>query len=128
MHRLKSMVHKLSKYYWSPLPPERYVLSGGECEPRGIGTVASRSYGCFNLAWRYCNGDFSTTEQHTKGIKCCMAAYPLMYRSIDGANMDTWLTLLSEEEFIQWWKSNGKRAPLQVRILVDTVLAEAEYE
>lgn len=99
MHRVKTLCSKLSKYYWSTLHPSEYTLPSG----RGLGMVAHTSYGAFNLIWA--GYPLVTIEDHARAIEAFMHQSLLNTQVIHGAELDTWLTLLSKDEFGCWYES-----------------------
>lgn len=47
---LKTLLSNLTKFYWSPEPPEHYVIQH-EGNTVGLGAIAWQNYAAFNLAW-----------------------------------------------------------------------------
>lgn len=123
MDKLNQLITRLSKFHWSPLHPSKYVIKEEGKRSYGLGLIAHRSYGAFNLTWRFCEGKLTTLENHQTGMNYYIAIYPLMTFKHKGANMDTWLTLLQEKEFEVWWKSQKTDLPTELVVLVEAALA-----
>lgn len=116
MHRVKSLLEKLKKFYWSELPPEHYVLTIGNTVS-GIGLVAHKDYAAFNPAFSYLKNP-SSMEDHREAV----SAWAIMSRQtsqvVGNATLGDRLALLDKQEFHEWYKHNrGSITAPAVRIL-----------
>lgn len=101
---------KLSKYYWSPEHPSSYTFKGKNGEVVGIGTLAAKDFGAFNIVWAS-HRVINTPQIHLKCIQdwCLMTTHTSL--ELDGATLGTWLTLLNMNEFMGWLAKNSERLP-----------------
>ena len=95
----KSLITKLSKFYWSPAPPESYTLKGTDGKRRGIGNIAHHDYGAFNLAWADVQNRWRSMEEQT-----IFVAKFAEWRTVTGILVDKyplgeWATLYTPTEF-----------------------------
>ena len=110
----KELTDKLSKWWWSPLPPETYLIPHPTTGAMvGIGKIASKSYAAFNVTYAHLNGKLSTVEHHAVAIRLFTSITPAMDVYVEGAELGSWVTLLSKGQFATW--ALGKEMPVGVR-------------
>ena len=97
----KQLCERLSKYYWSPKHPKTYVTPEG----RGLGMLADRCYGSFNLIWA--THKLDTPQDHIAAITSFTHQQIQATQVVKGAEMSTWLTLLTPYEMAFWYKANA---------------------
>ena len=97
----KQLCQRLAKYYWSPRHPSTYVTEHG----RGLGVLANRCYGSFNLIWA--SHKLDTTQDHIVAITSFTEQQLQAHQMVKGAELGTWLTLLTPHELSFWYKDNA---------------------
>lgn len=105
MPEVKSLLSKLSKFYWSPERPEAYtILVNGK--NAGIGIIAHTNYAAFNYAWACSvalNQPLDTEVGHHHAITNMVAAQSHTDSPLgNGMTVGCMLTLLPEAEFKVW--------------------------
>lgn len=96
---IKSLVAKLSKFYWSPNHPQTYTLRGADGKHKGVGNIAHHDYGAFNLAWAEVQDQWKTPQEQVAFV-----ARFAEWRTVTGIIVDKyplreWATLLTPAEF-----------------------------
>jgi hypothetical protein len=79
MFDIGEMWKRLSRYHWSPLQPSAYVLVNDAGSTAGVGLVAHKAPGAFNLAWAASQGQWKTIEEQQR-----LCANFLLYSKIEG--------------------------------------------
>ena len=110
----KHWLDKLGKFHWSPKIPTSYVFHNKAGDAVGIGTLAAKDYGAFNIVWAN-NRVIDNPQIHLK----CIQEWCLITRhtnvELHGATLGTWLTLLTMEEFMGWLSRNSQKLPKEFR-------------
>lgn len=95
----KTLVAKLSKFYWSPNRPETYVLRGANGRVKGIGNIAHHDYGAFNLAWADVQGKWQSLDHQTAFVEKFAYWRTMTGDVVDNYPLREWVTLYSPQEF-----------------------------
>jgi hypothetical protein len=117
----KELCKKLAKYYWSPVHPSQYVTPEG----RGLGVLAHGCYGSFNLIWA--THQLKTRQDHIDAISAFSVQKAHMTQFVKGAEMSTWLTLLTPHELSFWYKDNGVYVNKLTRINIEKALYALQH-
>ena len=112
--KVTSLLRKLQRFYWSPHIPESYTLSAPDGKPKGLGVLAGRDYGAFNVAFS-CFPRLRTASDHRTAIKLWVEVTAINNFVIDGTTLSEWQTLLKEKEFYEWYSANRERINEQSR-------------
>lgn len=92
--KVSTLITNLAKFHWSPKHPGEYVIIT-EGKPRGIGLIASKDYGAFNLAWGECRGKWETHADQL-GLVTTFCKYQACTPAlVKGEPIGDWATLLS---------------------------------
>ena len=103
--KVRKLYDKLERFYWSERHPTSYVIPHPETGANvGIGLIAMRCPGAFNLAYANVGGKLETLEAHQTAIRSMVTCDRLSQFSIKSQPMSAWLTLLTENEFRLWVK------------------------
>lgn len=116
--KVESWLRKISHYHWSPKPPSEYVL--GECDNKsGIGLVAPRNPGSFNLTWSCVSGNLGTRNDHIVAVAFFSAAEHANQFEVKGIPLEEWLTTYQKAEYIKWYGKVRHTLPQHVIKLHD---------
>ena len=96
---VKSMCDRLANYHWSPEHPSTYVLPAGDGKYRGIGIIAEKNYGAFNLAWASCEGKWQTVAEQTKLITEFTRFQHMTHYKVNDVPLSDWLCFLRPKPF-----------------------------
>lgn len=111
--QIANMVTKLSNFHWSPNHPSTYtVMIDGS--PRGIGKIAEKNYGAFNLAWGACKGKWETRDEQHALVTCFSRYQALTVHTLNKEPVGDWACLLGPKGFYHL-VFNSKELPPQVR-------------
>jgi hypothetical protein len=128
MDQVQALLTKLDKFHWSPNRPQTYLYKHfANDKPAGLGAIAYRSYGAFNLTWRYLGGVLVSKDDHLEGVEFFARTYPLVMWEFRGASLDTWLTLLSEEGFFRFWNTNAAAFPAGVTRMIHAAYSRVPH-
>jgi len=98
---VQELFQQLSKFYWSPKHPSEYVLDT-PAGRHGIGAIAHLDYAAFNLTWAAKRGVITTSADHVEACKYFRMAHVFVNQvQIKGEPLETWITLLNQEQFIR---------------------------
>jgi hypothetical protein len=126
MQRVQKMLTRLGKFYWSPEPPEHYVIpqpdTGIDC---GIGTVAHLNYGAFNLTWASEPWNWQTIAGQTVLCTAFAQIKPLTQHKINGVCLADYLTLYQPKGFIHWLNTE-KGIPIKLHTDLSRLLERVE--
>jgi len=112
---VQELTNKLSNYYWSPQHPSTYVIPtyGGA---KGLGAVAHLNFAAFNLTWSVMGGKISTQADHVAAITFFKDANRFVQSVyLQGEPIETWLTLLTQEQFLSLVEQNLAACSLPVQ-------------
>lgn len=98
--KVSGMVKNLINYHWSPQHPSTYTINIGGQE-RGIGVIAHKNYGAFNLAWGSCNGRWQTKEDQHALVVSFSKFNPITAIHVSKEPLGDWACLLGPEGFKQ---------------------------
>lgn len=115
MQTVQELTNKLSNFYWSPQHPSAYVIPtfGGV---NGLGAVAHLNFAAFNLTWSVMGGRLSTQTDHVAAITFFKDANKFVKDvCLQGEPLETWLTLLTQEQFLALVEQNIEACSLPVR-------------
>lgn len=98
--QIATMVGKLASYHWSPEHPSRYTITL-EGRERGIGVIAHKNYGAFNLAWGTCNGKWQTREEQHALVVSFSKFQALTDLPLHKEPVGDWACLLRPDKFKQ---------------------------
>ncbi len=98
---VKELCDRLSKFHWSPKPPEAYVTAQG----KGLGSIAHSCYGSFNLIWT--THPLETREDHLKAISAFSLQRVHSTQIVKRVPLSDWLTLMNPQEFAHWYTRNA---------------------
>ena len=117
----KELCNRLAKYYWSPKHPKTYVTEQG----RGLGVLADRCYGSFNLVWA--THKLDTPQDHITAITSFTNQQLQSSQVVKGAEMSTWLTLLTPHELSYWYKDNAIYVNKLTRMNIEKALYALQH-
>lgn len=100
MEKLKRLITKLEKFYWSPRLPETYVLPGGQ----GLGRIAGQNYAAFNLVWA--THRLESEQDHLDAVKLFARLGTFTAQKVGDCELQDWITLQTPTEFAAWYTSN----------------------
>ena len=107
MTKLPESVTRLYNFSWAPNHVSDYVTKTGH----GLGLIASRDYGAFNIAWALRGGQTligGSKPLHLAAIQVFAEQECANKQVIQGANLGDWITLYNPGEFSRWLVSNGR--------------------
>lgn len=106
---------RLENYHWSPDHPSTYRIKHPENGMLvGLGIIAMRQPGAFNLTYSAVRGALATMEDHKTAIALFIAFDKLVKSQVHGQELGDWLTMLSKEQFTTWVQDarNNKYLPI----------------
>lgn len=107
MQTVQELTEKLSNFYWSPNHPSTYVLRYPEDTSFGLGKIAHLDYAAFNLTWAATKGVLNTPAEHMKACEFFRGAHTFVNQvTLQGEKLETWLTLLTQEQFFALVEAN----------------------
>lgn len=98
LETVRAMCTRLAKYYWSPQEPHNYVIVG-ETGVKGIGLIAHKNFGAFNLAWAERGGAWVTELDQTLLVTEFSKFQGLTHYKVNGVAVEDWLCLLNPYNF-----------------------------
>lgn len=104
--QIANMVKKLTEYHWSPMHPSKYVIND-DGKLKGIGVIASRDYGAFNLAWGSCKGSWKTKEDQHNLVVTFSHFQAFTSSTINGEPIKDWACLLQPGGFYRLVQANN---------------------
>ena len=109
------LVSRLSRFYWSPRPPETYhdFLEGRDI---GIGRIAHKNYAAFNVAWALTPMPV-TIDDYKRGISYYFEISQCTHLPVDQADLSWYLTSQSQREFVTWYRKFRKHLKPAQRLL-----------
>lgn len=119
----QKLVAKLQHWYWSPLPPESYVVrtSIGDI---GIGLSAHKNYAAFNLIWL--SLPLATIDDmQTAATAFMLFSLVTQVKVKDGCVGDHILTK-TPQEFRMWYENNKEALPKPAIFTLDKVFENAQ--
>ncbi len=117
----KELCKRLARYYWSPKHPKTYLTPEG----RGLGRLADKCYGSFNLIWA--THRLETVQDHVVAITGFMEQSLQTGQVVKGAELGTWLTLLTPHELSYWYKDNKTSVNKLTRINIEKALYAIQH-
>lgn len=105
MLNINNYLTKLQKTHWSPLTPRSYIRPDGG----GLGKIATRDIGAFNLTWAIHRLNArSTHEQHSAAV-VRFAQQELLNQEIVGPYpLGEWLVFLKPESLPMWFDVHSR--------------------
>lgn len=120
------ILNRLKKFYWSPEPPETYVIkhpdTGNFC---GIGTIAHQNYGAFNLTWVSTDADWHTMTGQTQLCTEFAQIKPLTQHKVNGVCLIDYLCLYQPKGFVHWLNTE-KGVPIHLKTELTKLLDKVE--
>lgn len=121
MNKVKTLLEKLSKYYWSDKHPSKYLLPGGG----GIGRLATTThpvfnYAAFSLVWAV--NPLQTQKDHLDGIKAMVPLARLLQQEVNGVSVADHITMRTPEEFAVWYSSHRSLVNPALRLAIEEAL------
>lgn len=118
---IKALIQKLSKFYWTPMPPEHYTITvlGKKA---GIGLVAWQDYAAFNYVWAANTLDLNTEAGQVIMVREWNLARSFTSVPILGQELSWYLTSKSLPEFRVWYKGNRHEVALMLRPKLDRLI------
>lgn len=117
---VRQLCEKLAHFYWSPSHPSSYLakhpVSGAYV---GLGRIAHECYGSFNIAYLSVGRNLSSLTQHELAIQFFVAAKKEMAFEVDGYPLSSYLMLLTEREFLEWYSKKRDQIPKESCICID---------
>lgn len=117
--QIARMVDKLTHYHWSPEHPSTYIINIDNQE-RGIGVIAHKNYGAFNLAWGACKGKWETREEQHTLVVSFSKYQALTSTLINGEPVGDWACLLKPKGFSSLIANIGS---LTEKVKIDLLVA-----
>lgn len=99
------MVERLTHFHWSPNHPSTYTLEI-DGSARGIGKIADKNYGAFNLAWGACKGKWQTKEDQHSLVTTFSKYQPITSLLVNGEPVGDWTCLLPPQAFYDLVSNN----------------------
>lgn len=119
----QEMITKLSKFYWSPRPPETYLIPHPTTGVQvGLGRIVHKSYAAFNLTYAYVGGKLQDVGTQARAVKVFSFLQDRLEVPVAGADLSSWVTLLTQPEFTAWAAANTDSIPLELRNYMPGVL------
>jgi len=115
MLEVKSLLARWSKFYWSPLHPNHYVMDH-EDRKVGIGLIASRNYAAFNYAWAVTPNNLPPLKWQTQAVIEFTKAELVTDHEVDGGTIGWHLTGKSQKEFVEWYSKTRSLLPESCKI------------
>lgn len=126
MQIVKTLLNRLTKFYWSDNPPESYViLNPTTKEHCGIGLIASQNYGAFNLTWASSTGDWRTFAGQTQLCVDFTRNKPITQHKVNGVMLLEYLCLYQQKEFINWMHKEVN-FPVIIKVQIENLLMGTE--
>jgi len=101
--KIRAMCAKAQQFYWSPQHPLDYKIrhpTNGRLV--GIGVIAMREPGAFNLTYCAVQGKLDTMDDHRKAIALFTDFEQIAAYQIRGRSVSEHLTMLTKIEFTTW--------------------------
>jgi hypothetical protein len=96
--KVGNLIAKLTSYHWSPQHPTTYTIDI-EGSLRGVGKIADRNYGAFNLAWGTCQGKWQTKDEQHELVINFAKFQVLTLLPVNGEPVGDWACLLGPRGF-----------------------------
>ena len=118
---IKALIQKLSKFYWTPMPPEHYTITvlGKKA---GIGLVAWQDYAAFNYAWAANTLDLNTEAGQVVMVREWALARSFTSVPVLGQELSWFFTSQSLPEFRVWYMDNRQEVGLMLRPKLDRLV------
>lgn len=96
--RVSRLIKTLTRFHWSPNHPSTYTIDI-DGTPRGIGRIADKNYGAFNLAWGACEGKWSTKAEQSALVTSFAKYSSMAMHTINREPIEDWACLLGPKGF-----------------------------
>ena len=99
----KALASKLSRPWWGPHAPERYVLQL-DGQPAGVGLIVGQDYGAWNLAL-LARGSYQVPETYEEQVSLLadfVKAKKLAEAEVVGQPLGSYAMLMNPSEFRHW--------------------------
>lgn len=118
---IKALIQKLSKFYWTPMPPEHYTITvlGKKA---GIGLVAWQDYAAFNYAWAANTLDLNTEAGQVIMVMEWGLARSFTSVPVLGQELSWFFTSQTLPEFRVWYMDNRQEVGLMLRPKLDRLV------
>jgi hypothetical protein len=118
---IKALIQKLSKFYWTPMPPEHYTITvlGKKA---GIGLVAWQDYAAFNYAWAANTLDLNTEAGQVVMLREWALARSFTSVPVLGQELSWFFTSQTLPEFRVWYMDNRQEVGLMLRPKLDRLV------
>jgi hypothetical protein len=123
IQQIRKMCDRLANYHWSPKHPTEYVLPAEGGKTKGIGLIAPKNYGAFNLAWADVGGKCETVAEQTSIIGRFTYYQAHTHHVLNDVPIGDWLCFLRPRGFYRLVETDNKCLPPAVRTVL---LAVAE--
>lgn len=101
--QLYELVQKLQKFHWSPAHPSTYTITHPDNgKAVGIGIIAMRDPGAFNLVYSAVNGALATMSDQQRAVGLFVDYCEMVKQEVHTQSLSSWLTLLNQQEFKDW--------------------------
>jgi hypothetical protein len=91
--KVSKLVSNLARFYWSPNHPSNYVIKH-DGQTRGVGVIAHKDYGAFNLAWGECRGRWKTHADQVNLVTSFSKYQAYTPLPVNNEPLGDWLVLL----------------------------------
>lgn len=123
MSEIKTLVAKLQQWYWSPMPPESYVVHTAAGNV-GIGLIAHKNYAAFNLIWL--SMPLSTRQDMQAANTAFMLMSLLTKVQIENDTVGDHILTKTPEEFRAWYEAHRAVFSKPVLATLDKVFENAK--
>lgn len=96
--RVGRLVKMLTRFHWSPNHPSTYTIDI-DGTPRGIGRIAAKNYGAFNLAWGACDGKWETKAEQSALVTSFSKYSSMTIHTVNKEPVGDWACLLGPKGF-----------------------------
>lgn len=107
MYDVKLLLTRLQHFWWTPKPPEEYLLPAQDGRKLGVGLLAPQNYAAFNLAYMALNVPLDTETQQRTLVSIWPFAVTLSQVSAGEATVGELATLYRPQAFELWHSEAG---------------------
>lgn len=123
MSEVKRLVAKLQQWYWSPMPPESYVVHTAAGNV-GVGLIAHKNYAAFNLIWLSLP---LSTRQDMQVANTAFMLMSLVTKVIIGNDtVGDHILTKTPQEFKLWYEANRAAFSQPASFTLDKVFENAK--
>lgn len=124
MGKMADLYARLENFHWSPNKPVTYGYNDPQKGFTGVGVIAHSlgAYAAFNLAFSKYGGHFQSPREHAEATVFVIQATRELCNVVVGTEpLLSMATLLSHDDFSNWYTKHRHSVPAPARKWVDHV-------